>query len=71
LANEANIADFNRSIMSPWARFPKGVAISRILDRELFAVDIVVHQGRQERRTKKERSDGRNDMLAVEHALQY
>ena len=45
LANEANVTDFNGIITSPWARFPKGVAIKRMLDRELFTVDIVVHQG--------------------------
>jgi hypothetical protein len=69
LANEANVADFNGSITSPWARFPKGVAIIRILDPEFFTVDIVAHQGRQERRTEKARNDGRYDILAVKHAL--
>jgi hypothetical protein len=59
LTNEANVANFNGSITSPWARFPKGVAISRILDPEFFTVDIVVHEGRQARRTEKERNDGR------------
>jgi hypothetical protein len=53
LANEADIADFNGSITSPWARFPKGMAISRILGPEFLTVDIVVHQGRQVRRTEK------------------
>jgi hypothetical protein len=67
LANEANVADFNGSITSPWTRFPKGVAISGIPGRELFTVDIVVHQGR------KERNDGRYNMLAaeLEHAPWY
>ena len=56
MANEANVTDFNGSITSRWARFPKGVAISRILERDLFTVDIVVHQGRrQERGTEKEK----------------
>jgi len=64
LANEANVTDFNGSITFPWARVPKGVTIRRILESELFAVDIVVHQGRQERRTERERNDGRYDMLS-------
>jgi len=58
LADETNVADFNGSITSPWARFPKGVAISIMPDRELFTVDIVLHHGHQERRTEKERNDG-------------
>jgi hypothetical protein len=44
LADETNVANFNGSILSPWARFPETVAISRMLDSELFAENIVVHQ---------------------------
>ena len=43
-ANETNVADLNGSIMSPWARFPEGVAISRIFGRKLFTENIVVHR---------------------------
>jgi hypothetical protein len=68
LANEANVADFNGSITSPWARFPKGVAISRILHRELFTVDIVVHQERRERRTEKERKGTTGATIAAKYS---
>ena len=74
MANETNVANFNGRITSPWARFPKGVAISRVLGPEFLTVDIVVHQGQQEGRTEKERNDGRyenNEMPAAEHAPQY
>jgi hypothetical protein len=68
LANEANVTDFNGSIMSPWIRLPKGMSISRMLDRELFTVDIVVgHEGVWKGALKKERYDGRC-VLAPEHA---
>jgi len=61
-ANETNVADFNRSRVYPWARFPEGVAISRIVGRELFTVDIVVHWRRSVKGTEKERKVGRYDM---------
>jgi hypothetical protein len=70
LANEADVADFNESITSPWVGFPKGVAISRILGPEFFTVDIVVHQGRQEGMTEKERSDRRYDKLVADMHVQ-
>jgi len=44
-ANETNVANINSCITSPWVRIPEGVAISRILDRKLFTVDIVLHRG--------------------------
>jgi len=43
-SNEANVADLYGSIASPWTWFPEGVPINRILDREFFTKNFVVHR---------------------------
>jgi hypothetical protein len=44
LSNEANVSDLYGSIASPWTWFPEGVPINRILDREFFTKNFVVHR---------------------------
>ena len=59
-SNEANVSDLYGSIASPWTWFPEGVPISRILDREFFTKNLVVHrkimEGKAENKTT-ERAD--------------
>jgi hypothetical protein len=45
-ANETDIANFYCRIKFPWAWFPQGVPVGRVLDRELLTESVVVsHQG--------------------------
>ena len=45
-ANETDIANFYCGIKFPWAWFPQGVPVGRVLDRELLAESVIVgHQG--------------------------
>jgi hypothetical protein len=54
-SNEANVANLYGSIAPPWTWFPEGVPISRILDREFFTKNFVVHRKIVEGKAKTKR----------------
>jgi hypothetical protein len=51
--SEANVTDLYGRIMSPRTWFPEGVTKNRVLCREFFTEDIVVHQHKNGQREKK------------------
>lgn len=50
---EADVADLYGHIMSPWTWFPESMSKNRVLDREFFTENIIVHEHEKGQREKE------------------